>query len=87
LTLNGILEDGKKSRLTDEHIKSLNKLDFKWNPGKETSTLWEQRLMELAIYKQQNNGSTNVPQLFPSNKPLGLWVKTQMISNISLLLT
>jgi hypothetical protein len=75
-----LLQDRKKSRLTDEHIKSLNKLDFEWSPGTGNtmpSTVWDVRLQELTTYKQQNNGSTNVPQRFPSNKPLGLWVKTQ----------
>jgi hypothetical protein len=41
------------------------------------STVWDDRRKELAIYKQQNNGDTNVPQRCPSNKPLGTWVKTQ----------
>jgi glutaredoxin len=73
-----LLQDGKKSAMTEEHIKSLNELDFVWRDvkGSETSTPWEQRLQELAAYKEAN-GSTNVPQVFPSNKQLGIWVKTQ----------
>jgi hypothetical protein len=43
------------------------------------STVWDVRLQELATYKQQNNGSTNFPRLFPSNKPLGHWAGTQNI--------
>jgi hypothetical protein len=30
------------------------------------STVWDVRLQELATYKQQNNGSTNFPRLFPT---------------------
>jgi hypothetical protein len=41
------------------------------------STVWDVRLQELATYKLQNNGSTDVPQRCPSNKPLGNWVKNQ----------
>jgi glutaredoxin len=65
-----------KGSMTDERIKSLNELDFEW--GNRTSLCsWEVRLKELATYKEQNNGSTNVPQQFPSNKPLGQWVTRQ----------
>jgi glutaredoxin len=65
----------EKSSMTTERIKSLNELDFEWSPGKETSALWEQRLQELTIYKQKNNGSTNVPQHRPATKLLGQWVQ------------
>jgi hypothetical protein len=40
------------------------------------STFWDERLQELATYKQVN-GHTNVPQKCPSNKPLGTWVHNQ----------
>jgi hypothetical protein len=39
-------------------------------------TSWEERLQELASYNQAN-GLTNVPQCYPPNKPLGLWVNNQ----------
>jgi glutaredoxin len=69
-----LLQENLQSHMTTERIKSLNELDFEW--GRRTAS-WEQHLQELATYKQQNNGHTNVPRVFPSNKPLGLWVKTQ----------
>jgi hypothetical protein len=71
-----LLQDRKKSSMTTERIKSLNELDFEWVCVK-TSTVWEQRLQELAIYKQQNNGHTNLSTLYADSKPLGRWVKTQ----------
>jgi hypothetical protein len=69
-----LLQEGKTSAMTTEHIKSLNELDFEWVCV--NNHFWEDRFQELTIYKQAN-GSTNVPRKFPSNKPLGIWVKTQ----------
>jgi hypothetical protein len=72
-----LLKEGKNSPMTTERIDSLNELDFEWSSGKETSnpsTVWDVRLQELATYKQQNKGETNVPQGFQTNKPLGNWV-------------
>jgi hypothetical protein len=63
--------------MTTERIKSLNELDFNWGLGGiRSNASWEERLQELATYKQVN-GHTNVPQKCPSNKPLGHWVKNQ----------
>jgi glutaredoxin len=76
LLREGKMREGKNSHMTKERMESLNELDFEWSSGSETSTPWEQRLQELAAYKEAN-GSTNVPQVFPSNKQLGIWVKTQ----------
>jgi hypothetical protein len=72
-----LLHENKKSTMTKERIKFLEKLDFDWRHGKAKAASWEDRLQELATYKQQNNGSTNVTQRCPLNKPLGIWVKTQ----------
>jgi hypothetical protein len=73
-----LLHENKKSAMTEEHIKSLNELDFDWRHGKAKAKAasWEDRLQELAAYKEAN-GSTNVTQEFPSNKQLGIWVKNQ----------
>jgi hypothetical protein len=72
-----LLQDGKKSLMTTERKKSLNELDFEWRLGGiRSNASWEERLQELATYKQVN-GHTNVPQKCPSNKPLGHWVKNQ----------
>jgi glutaredoxin len=73
-----LLREGKNSHMTKERMESLNELDFEWSSGSETSTPWEQRLQELAAYKEAN-GNTLVPQVFPSNKQLGFWVQTQRI--------
>jgi hypothetical protein len=68
--------EGKNSQMTTERIESLNELDFEWSSRKDNSTLWEQRLQELATYKQVN-GHTNVLFRCTSNKPLGNWVGKQ----------
>jgi hypothetical protein len=49
---------------------------FRSSPS-PVSCSWEIRLKELATYKEQNNGSTNVPQRYSSNEPLGNWVTRQ----------
>jgi hypothetical protein len=71
-----LLREGKNSHMTTERIESLNELDFDWSPRNAKATVWEQRLQELAIYKQVN-GHTNVPTRCRSNKPLGKWVTNQ----------
>jgi glutaredoxin len=73
-----LLQDRKKSSMTTERIKSLNELDFEWVCVK-TSASWVERRKELATYKQQHNGSTNVPQHHLPNQPLANWVNTQRI--------
>jgi glutaredoxin len=70
-----LFKANENSSMTPERIESLNELDFKWVVISITG--WEDHLQELTIYKQENNGSTNVPRLFPSNQPLGNWVMTQ----------
>jgi hypothetical protein len=82
-----LLQEEKKSAMTDERIKSLNELDFEWMYGNAD---WDTHLQELATYKEANlhvkastramvNSTlhTNVPQRWPSNKLLGQWVKNQ----------
>jgi hypothetical protein len=72
-----LFKANENSSMTPERIESLNELDFNLGLGGiRSNASWEERLQELATYKQVN-GHTNVPQKFPSNKPLGLWVATQ----------
>jgi hypothetical protein len=72
-----LFKANENSSMTPERIESLNELDFNWGLGGIRSyASWEERLQELATYKQVN-GHTNVPQIFPSNKPLGTWVANQ----------
>jgi hypothetical protein len=71
-----LLQENENSQMTTERIESLNELDFEWSSRKDNSTLWEQRLQELATYKQVN-GHTNVLFRCTSNKPLGNWVGKQ----------
>jgi hypothetical protein len=71
-----LFQNNKKSVMTQKRIESLNELDFNWG-RKKAKASWYDRLQELEKYKQQNNGSTNVPQQFSSNKQLAIWVNTQ----------
>jgi hypothetical protein len=66
-------ENDKSCQMTKERIKSLNELDFEW---RYRNVEWDRRLQELATFKEANR-HTNVPEVFPSNKPLGIWVRTQ----------
>jgi arginine/lysine/ornithine decarboxylase len=38
---------------------------------------WKQRIRELADYALHHDGNANVPQVYPSNKSLGIWVHNQ----------
>jgi hypothetical protein len=69
-------QKNKKSAMTDEHIKSLNELDFDWRHGKAKAASWEDCRQELAIYRQKN-GHMNVSTIDAHEKPLGLWITRQ----------
>jgi hypothetical protein len=64
--------DGKYSTLTDEKIKSLDKLDFVW----KINYTFEDRLAQLTKYKEKN-GNCNVPREFKGFRKLGKWVGNQ----------
>jgi len=60
--------------ITNERIQLLNKIGFKWSLRCTDS--WENRYEELVSYKE-TFGHTRVPQKFPENELLGLWVRKQ----------
>ena len=66
-----LLKQGKSSSMTEERIRSLNELEFNWQP-----VSWNERRTQLDNYKA-TVGDTNVPQDYEENKQLGIWVKTQ----------
>jgi len=72
----------KYSKITEERILELETIGFAWEVGKHegqfttNDELWNQRIEELKEYKEKH-GNCNVPQVYPANKPLGEWVKTQ----------
>ncbi|MFH1493507.1 MAG: Helicase associated domain protein [Pseudomonadota bacterium] len=57
--------------LNKEYISRLESLDFEWKP---LDSLWESRLSELIIYKNEH-GNLDVPQRDPSG--LGQWLSLQ----------
>mmetsp|Transcript_18497 Transcript_18497/g.45825 ORF Transcript_18497/g.45825 Transcript_18497/m.45825 type:complete len:297 (-) Transcript_18497:126-1016(-) len=65
--------DGKRSTLSDERIRLLNKIGFIWNSH---DAVWEERWNELAIYKRLH-GDCIVPSNYEKNPQLAVWVKRQ----------
>ena len=70
-------EEGKKTALTMDRIKSLNKIGFD-RRGRDyyNEIIWNTRLRELTEYKNTFS-DTNVPQNWAQNKQLGRWVYYQ----------
>lgn len=71
-----LLQKGKPSRMTKERADMLNQLGFKWSIRTNPKTMWNTRLQELTDYKNEN-GDCLVPQRYPENTQLGIWVNTQ----------
>ena len=73
-------KDGLKSPLTNERIRALESLGFRWRLAPPRSmpprVSWEDRLEELKQYKTEH-GDCNVPQRYSENKSLGEWARTQ----------
>lgn len=69
------MQQGAQSSLTEERIKSMDELGFKWQM-RVSRTPWEQRLKELREFKTVH-GHCNVPSTWPANQPLAYWVFKQ----------
>lgn len=65
--------DGKRSTLTEERIRILNKVDFIWNSH---DAVWEERFQDLLAYKHVH-GHCIVPSTFEANPQLAVWTKRQ----------
>mmetsp|Transcript_16950 Transcript_16950/g.37006 ORF Transcript_16950/g.37006 Transcript_16950/m.37006 type:complete len:330 (-) Transcript_16950:181-1170(-) len=65
--------DNKPSSITKERIELLEQIGFEWNAVPED---WQARFEELKDFKE-HHGDCLVPQLFPLNPPLGIWVNHQ----------
>lgn len=63
--------EGKRSTLSDERVRLLNKIGFIWNSH---DVVWEERLFELSMYKR-NHGNCIVPSNYERNPQLAVWVK------------
>lgn len=64
------MSNGKKSSMTLEKVKLLNKIDFIWDKNEYT---WEKSFEELCLFKSKH-GHCNVPRSYGS---LGLFVQKQ----------
>lgn len=65
--------DGKRSTLSDERVRLLNKIGFIWNSH---DAVWEERWNELLLYKRIH-GDCIVPSNYEKNPQLAVWVKRQ----------
>ena len=66
---------GKSTYLTDDKIKALEDLDFKWCL-RETNGSWDNWLKTLSDYKDQH-GDVDVPLKYHHNQGLGAFVNRQ----------
>eukprot|EP00980_Cylindrotheca_fusiformis_P003750 scaffold833_cov92-Cylindrotheca_fusiformis.AAC.4 len=67
---------GKHSHLTDERVKQLESIGFKWVVREQGSLIWKKRVQALIEYRKKH-GDCRVPQKYPENKALGSWVNDQ----------
>jgi hypothetical protein len=76
---HGKPENQGSRKLTDDHIKVLDCIQFTWDPYKRSiEEKWKQRFDELVTFKE-SHGHTNVPQ--KSNaRGLSSWVKVQRMN-------
>eukprot|EP00984_Skeletonema_dohrnii_P010540 scaffold4110_cov77-Skeletonema_dohrnii-CCMP3373.AAC.5 len=63
----------KNNKLTKERIDKLNEIGFVWDVREAA---WENMLQQLKQYKDER-GDTLVPQNYPDNPQLGIWVTNQ----------
>ena len=66
-------QKGRKSPMTAELIRALESVGFEW---KTSAAVWNERIAQLREFKEQF-GHCLVPNKYPSNLKLGLWVTTQ----------
>lgn len=64
---------GKPSFMTENQILLLNKIGFEWDCS---SKPWKKTYDELVTFVKEN-GHARVPQNYPQNRRLGVWVTTQ----------
>ena len=67
-----LLMDGKKSSMTEERMRQLNKIGFDW--GSHNYDAWGEMYKVLHLYKEKH-GDCNVP--FVENQKLCRWVQRQ----------
>jgi len=68
-----LFQQKKHSSTTLKRIQNLNEIGFVWD---SREALWQERLRELLDFEAEF-GNCDVPAVYPSNPPLGSWVKCQ----------
>jgi hypothetical protein len=63
----------RRGALSSDRMVRLDALGFVWNTD---DAAWEERFAELAAFRE-SEGHCNVPQAYPDNPALGIWVGTQ----------
>ncbi|WP_257615700.1 helicase associated domain-containing protein, partial [Chlamydia suis] len=63
----------KKGKLSEDKIARLEEIGFVWDVREEE---WEENFLELKRF-QEEHGHCKVPQWYPQNPFLGVWVSTQ----------
>ena len=69
----------KRGELSDDRIERLEELGFQWVVGRGgvfNTQKWNNRFNDLKSY-QRKHGNCDVPQNYPHNPQLGVWVQTQ----------
>ncbi|WP_257616910.1 helicase associated domain-containing protein, partial [Chlamydia suis] len=65
--------DFKKGKLSEDRIARLEELGFVWYVTEEA---WEENFLELQRFREEH-GHCNVPNVYPQNPSLGVWVSNQ----------
>ncbi|MEB2690595.1 DEAD/DEAH box helicase [Chlamydia suis] len=63
----------KEGKLAEDRVARLEELGFVWNVLKEA---WEENFLELQRFREEH-GHCKVPEGYPQNPQLAVWVKTQ----------
>jgi hypothetical protein len=66
----------REGRLSPERFARLSEIGFAWECPAPPGVSWEQRLAQLAAYKERH-GHCNVPHEWSEDPGLGQWVATQ----------
>lgn len=72
-----LFQEKKQTAMTPARIEELEKVGFRWQLQKHSSTRsWQERFEELKAYMAKH-GNCNVPIRYKENASLGQWVSTQ----------
>ena len=76
-TMYRLYQEGKPSPMTEEYIRELESVGFKWGSSKsDLATSWSEQFEQLREYEVQF-GHCAVPDTYSANPSLGQWVWNQ----------